>query len=237
MRFIRTRLELALQDPPLRSLLIWPTVLGAPRLREQFPEGVPESELFRQSRQMLNAFGIPDPSVIWRETLEHHPDTACEGPGGWLPGEVWGELSQDVSLRCGVILVALTGQPEDERYRLACAVTLFNMALFHECHDALEPLWLNATGPLKDGLQGLILMSAGFYHQQHHDTGGMMALWRDGMPMLKRFGGRFETPWGILDFGESLATSSKRLDWLSSEDDAADLGKLWEMPRPEWSLM
>lgn len=237
MRFVRVRLEEALREPSRRSLLVWPTILGAPRLRQQYAEGIPESELLAQSRSMLSAFGISDPLVAWREALEHHPDTAGAGPTGWLPGTVWGSLASDVSLRCGVILVALTSLPEDERYRLACAVALFNMALFHECHDALESMWLNASGPLKEGLQGLILMSAGFYHQQHHDAAGMLALWRDGMPMLDRFGGRLETPWGTVDFRESLATTFGRLDWLLAEDDEADLGRLWEMSRPEWSLM
>ena len=236
MRFLRSLLDEALGDPAQRSLLVWPTILGAPRLRETHPEGIPEEELLAQSRRMLEAFGILDPLEAWQESLLRFPHIAQQGPGGWLPGPLWEALAPELSLRSGVILVARTGQPEDDRYRLSCAVALFNMALFHECHDALEALWLGSSGGLKEGLQGLILMSAGFYHQQHHDAAGMLALWRDGLPMLGRFGERLETPWGTVDFRESLATASGRLDWLMAEDDEADLDRLWEMPRPEWSL-
>jgi len=236
MRFLRSMLDEALREPAQRSLLVWPTILGAPRLRELHPEGIPEAELLAQSRRMLEAFGIHDPEQAWQEAQRANLHIARQGPSGWLPGPLWESLASELSLRSGVILVALTGQPEDARYRLACGVALFNMALFHECHDALEALWLASNGGLKEGLQGLILMSAGFYHQQHHDAAGMLALWRDGLPMLERIGLQLDTPWGTVDFRESLVTASGRLDWLMAEDDEANLDKLWEMPRPEWSL-
>jgi len=236
MRFLRSLLDEALKDPGHRSQLVWPTVLGAPRLRALYPEGLPEAELFQQARRMLEALGVQDPQNAWEEIRSLHPSVARKGAEGWLPGELWEGVATELSLRSGVILVALTGQPEDERYRLSCAVTLFNMALFHECHDALEALWLGSSGELKEGLQGLILMSAGFYHQQHHDAAGMMALWKDGLPLLGRRGTRLVTPWGTVDFRESLDTATGRLDWLLNEDDEADLERLWEMPRPEWSL-
>ena len=235
-RFLRALLEEALREPSQRGLLVWPTILGAPRLRKLHPEGIPETELLAQSRRMLEAFGVQDPALAFREALQCHPQIAIQGATGWLPDATWEALASELSLRSGVMLVALTGQPEDERYRLSCGVALFNMALFHECHDALEALWLGASGDLKEGLQGLILMSAGFYHQQHHDAAGMLALWRDGLPMLERFGPRLETPWGTVDFRDSLTTALSRLDWLMSEDDGVNLEKLWGMPRPEWSL-
>jgi len=235
MRFLRLRLEEALRDPEKRDLLVWLMIVGSPKQREAYPDGIPEVELIAQSRRILEALGHADPENSWKACLEQFPDTARLGATGWLPGLLWESHVSEVSLRSGVILLALTGQPVDARYRLACAVSLFNMALFHECHDALESLWLNTSGPLKQGLQGLILLAAGFYHQQHHDAPGMLALWRDGLPMLESFNGRLKTPWGSVDFKTSLGTAQGRYDWLQAEDDAVDLERLWEMPRPEWS--
>jgi len=141
-RFLRALLEDALREPAERSLLVWPTILGAPRLRRLYPEGIPATELMTQSRRMLEAFGIQDPEQAFREALQCHPQIAAQSPTGWLPGATWEALASELSLRSGVILVALTGQPEDERYRFSCGVALFNMALFHECHGVVQHLGL-----------------------------------------------------------------------------------------------
>ena len=45
MKFMGARLEAALRSPADRAVLVWPMVLGAPRLREAHPDGVPEPEL------------------------------------------------------------------------------------------------------------------------------------------------------------------------------------------------
>ena len=238
-RFVRVRLEAALDHPTQRALLVWPTVLGAPKLREAYPEGIPEEVLFQQAGPMLAALGIAEPRSAWQETLRDHPDTADRGLRGWVPQRIWNPLDAQISLRCGVILLALTAQPEDDRYRLSVAVTLFNSALFHECHDALESLWSQASGDLKKGLQGLILLTAGFYHQQRMDAGGMMSLWRDGLKALKAldaFEGEVATPWGRVEVAASLANVEARLAWLRELDSEAPLDGLWELPRPEWTL-
>ena len=54
-------------------------------------------------------------------------------------------------------------------------MSLFNHGLYHECHDALEPLWAAAEGDLKDQLQGLILLAGGYHHLQLHNRAGMVA--------------------------------------------------------------
>lgn len=235
-RFLRVRLEAALQEPTRRSLLVWPTVLGSPTLRDRFPEGISEAELFAQAGRMLAALGVNDPAQAWQEVLAAHPDTADRGPKGWLPQRIWDPLASAISLRCGVILLALTGQPEDGRYRFSAAVTLFNSALFHECHDSLESLWQDATGDLKRGLQGLILMAAGFYHQQQQDALGMISLWKDAQAALDGFEGELATPWGRVEFSQSLASMEKRILWVRGLDTEDRLDGLWEMPRPEWEL-
>lgn len=236
MRFFRMRLDAALDDPLQRGQLVWPMILGSPRQRDLHPDGVPEAELIVQAARILNALGINDPRRVWAEHLERCPDTARQGDTGWLPGETWEAFAPEVSLRAGVTLVALTGASAGVRYRMECAVALFNMALFHETHDALEAPWLNAEGALKEGLQGLILLTAGFYHQQHHDAAGMQALWRDGLSKLEPFEGRLRTPGGTVGFDDCLESVRARYDWLTTGVDHSDLGRLWEMPRPEWSL-
>jgi len=235
-RFVRVRLETALNDPEERPLLVWPTILGAPRVREAHPEGIPEEVLLTQAGRMLAALGVTDPREAWRKALGGFPDTADKGATGWLPQRIWDPLSAQLSLRCGVILLALTGQPEDERYRLASGVTLFNSALFHESHDALESHWIQASGDLKKGLQGLILTAAGFYHQQNHDALGMISLWKDALAALEPFEGELLTPWGTVDFSESLEAMEQRIAWLRALDTDAEPDGLWDLPRPEWKL-
>ena len=65
----------------------------------------------------------------------------------------------------------------DEGYGLKAGLALFNNALYHETHDALEVIWRDAAGDLREGLQGLILMTAGYHHLQLHNLNGMKAVW------------------------------------------------------------
>lgn len=236
-RFLRSRLEAALEHPADRASLVWPTVLGAPRLRAQFPQGLPEAELFTLAARMLAAVGCADPARAWAEALERFPDTAEPGAEGWLPHRAWGHLGPLVSLRCGVALTALSGLPEGDRYLLSAGTLLFQSALFHETHDALEGLWKDAGGDLRQGLQGLILMTAGYHHQQLHRREGMLAVWEDAVERLAKFQGELPTPWGRVRFGQAFTVTASRLEWLRELEDEADLGPLFEMERPQWELL
>lgn len=237
MRFLRVRLEAALEDPSARLHLVWPMVLGSPRLRSTHPGGLSLSHVLREGGRTLAALGCDDPETAWHAALEAFPDTADQGAGGWLPHRIWEPLAEPVSLRCGVILLALTGQPVDARYRLASGATLFNAALFHECHDALETLWAGAEGDLKEGLQGLILMTAGFFHQQVSNAPGMLALWPEALDLLEPFDGTLKTPWGRIAFGEAQEAVAQRVSWLREQETGADLGPLWSLPRPAWEWL
>lgn len=235
-RFLGTRLEAALGDPRKRTLLAWPAILGAPAQREAHPQGIPEARLLALAARMLKGVGESDPASAWERDRVTLPDTASRGATGWLPGVPWAAYPTMVSLRSGVALMALTGQPEDERYLLASGVTLFNCALFHECHDVLEMLWRRSTGELKTCLQGLILLASGYYHQQHHHAAGMQSLWKDGTRLLRPLDGTLETPWGRIAFSESLAMASRRLEWLKTTSADEDWARFWETPSPEWEL-
>lgn len=232
-RFLRARLEAALENPGHRADLAWPTVLGAPRLRQLHPEGLPETELFNHTARMLHAVGVEDPATAWAAHLQTHADTAEAGATGWRPSPAWGAFGPLVSLRCGWQLAALTPLPLGDRYLFACGVSLFNHALFHECHDALEPLWLEASGTLKQGLQGLILLTAGYHHLQLHNAAGMQAVWEEALAKLPE-DGRLATPWGPLDASLAVAVTRTRLALV--QDEGAAMEPLWALDRPFWTL-
>jgi uncharacterized protein len=46
------------------------------------------------------------------------------------------------------------------------SVTLFNQGHYWECHEALEPLWLNAEGLDKHFYGGIILLAAALHKAQ-----------------------------------------------------------------------
>lgn len=233
-KFLRARSEPALADPARRSGLVWPMILGAPRLRELHPDGLPEDLLLAKAAGPLAAVGAKDPEAAWRACCAEFPDTAEPGHSGWRPHRSWGAQGPLLSLRCGVTLLTLTGLGEDADYPFAAAVGLFNACLFHECHDALEPLWLVAEGDLKRRLQGLILLAGGFHLQQLHQRGGMTSLWEDASAALEGADGRLASPWGVLAFGQALSAAEGRLAWLAEHPAGADLAPLWELPRPVW---
>lgn len=236
LKFMGARLEAALRAPADRALLVWPMVLGAPRLREAHPDGVPEPELLAAAASTLEVLGQRDPAAAFARAMELLPNTADRGSRGWVPHRIWDPLAPLVSLRLGVALLALLGQPEDARYPLACGTALFNSALFHECHAALEPLWLRAADGLKEGLQALILLAGGFHHMQVHNAGGMISLWEDALPGFERLGGRVATPWGTVRCAGAAAAAAERMAWLERYDGAMELDPLWALARPTWEL-
>lgn len=235
-RFLQVRVEAALEAPDRRTVLVWPAILGAPIQLAAHPEGIPEPELMALAARMVRAVGPLDPASVWAADLHTFPDTAAVGRCGWVPADLWRSQARLVSLRSGVALLALTGRPEDERYLLSSAVELFNLSLFHECHEALERLWRRSEGPLKDGLQGLILLACGFHHQQHLNAAGMKGVWLAGIPRLQRFPGALDTPWGRVGYAGSLAMAMHRLDWLKTAGAEQDGARFWEMPSPEWEF-
>lgn len=239
-RFLQDCLEAALQDPEARQALVWPTILGAPALRRAHSGGIPEPELLNHAARMLSALGHHDPARAWKAHLAAWPDGAEAGPQGWRPAAAWGAWGPLVSLRCGWQLAALTPLPLGEGYPLACGVSLFNHGLYHECHDALEPLWASANGDLKDQMQGLILLAGGYHHLQLHNLSGLVALWEESLARLAPCGGRVCTPWGEVRAEAALDLTARRLDhgrrMAEAADDESVFGPLWALDRPTWEL-
>ncbi len=56
------------------------------------------------------------------------------------------------------------------------AMAQFNRHDFWVCHETLETEWLQATGPLKTFLQGIIQVAAGFHHVTHGNRRGALNL-------------------------------------------------------------
>jgi hypothetical protein len=233
-RFLRVRLEAALEDPKDRALLVWPTVLGAPKLRQEFPDGLPENVLLSHAGKMLRDLGIVDSEITWREGIARFPETAERGDTGSKPHRDWGSLGPLVSLRSGVALSALTGLPVDESYALKAGLALFNSALYHETHDALEAIWKHAAGGLREGLQGLILMTAGYHHLQLQNRNGMKAVWEESIHRLEPFGGALDTPWGRVDHRDAIQCTKERMAYL--KNGAEGFEALWAMPAPRWEI-
>ena len=239
-RFLQDRMEAALQDATERQVLVWPTILGAPGLRKAHPDGLPEEALLNHAARMLGALAVDDPAAAWRRHRLAWPETAEGGPEGWRPASLWGAWGPLVSLRSGWRLAALTPLPLDECYPLACGVSLFNHGLYHECHDALEPLWSTAESELKHALQGLILLAGGYHHLQQHQLAGMNSLWAEAIQRLAPSGGRISTPWGEVRASVALDLTIQRLEHGKRRTDDAEedaiFGPLWALDRPIWEL-
>lgn len=233
-RFLRMRLEAALHDPKDRALLVWPTVLGSPKLRQEFPGGLPEKVILSHAWKMLRDLGIDDPEASWRDGIARFPETAEQGDTGFKPHRDWGSLGPLVSLRSGVALSALTELPVDEGYGLKAGLVLFNSALYHETHDALEGIWKDAAGDLREGLQGLILMTAGYHHLQLHNLNGMKAVWQESIHRLADFGGLLDTPWGRVDHRDAVEYTKERMAHLNTGTEGFE--PLWAMPVPRWEI-
>lgn len=231
---LRIRLEAALETPRDRALLVWPTLLGAPKLRQDYPGGLPETVLLCHAMKMLLNLGEDDPGAVWLEGLTRFPDTAELGATGFKPHPDWGALGPLVSLRCGVALSALTELPVDDGYCLKAGLVLFNSALYHEAHDALEMIWKDSAGALREGLQGLILMTAGYHHLQLHHWSGMKAMWEESRHRLGELGGLLDTPWGRVDYREALEWTQRREAYLDIGSN--DFEPLWALPVPRWEI-
>jgi predicted metal-dependent hydrolase len=69
---------------------------------------------------------------------------------------------------------------------------LFNAGQYFEAHEALEAVWLKATGNRKRVLHGLIQVSAAFHHHSSGNRPGFRSLLEKGCAKLEPFGAEFE---------------------------------------------
>lgn len=69
---------------------------------------------------------------------------------------------------------------------------LFNSQRYFEAHEALEDVWLEASGDRKTVLQGLIQVAAAFHHHSRGNRAGFRSLLAKGCSKLEHFGTEFE---------------------------------------------
>ncbi len=208
-------------------------ILGAPKFQQDHPEGLSEPLLIQMAAPLLRGLTVPEAS--WAKTQQRFPDTAITGLKGWRLHPAWGDAGAALSLRAGVALLALTQVPLDGRYRFLGGVLLFNEALYHESHDALEELWRRAEEPLRSHLQGLILLAGGYHHLQRGHAPGMAALWERAIELLAPSGGILETPWGKVRLTHALEDTAQRLDRLHEPNQ--DGQALWAIPQPRLEVI
>lgn len=71
-------------------------------------------------------------------------------------------------------------------------IRLFNSQCYFEAHEALEAVWLEATGRRKTFLHGLIQVAAAFHHHRRGNHAGFRSLLEKGCSKLEPFGAEFD---------------------------------------------
>jgi len=77
--------------------------------------------------------------------------------------------------------------PPTPHDHFAHGIRLFNSHRFWHAHEAWEAIWLTAPEPDKTFLQGIIQISAAFYHHQKNNFEGMRSLMRRGLAKVEAF--------------------------------------------------
>ncbi|HEX5410843.1 MAG TPA: DUF309 domain-containing protein [Terriglobia bacterium] len=72
-------------------------------------------------------------------------------------------------------------------------IRLFNAQRYFEAHEALEAVWLRATGDRKSFLHGLIQVAAALHHYTRGNRAGFRSLLEKGCTKLDQFGAEFES--------------------------------------------
>lgn len=72
-------------------------------------------------------------------------------------------------------------------------IHLFNAQRYFEAHEALEAVWLKASGDRKTLLHGLIQIAAAFHHHGRGNRAGFRSLLEKGCAKLEPFGAEFES--------------------------------------------
>jgi predicted metal-dependent hydrolase len=85
----------------------------------------------------------------------------------------------------------LTHEEKEKAAAFRRGVEQFNAREFWEAHESWELVWLPAPEPDKTFLQGIIQVSAGFYHFTESNLAGARSLLRRGLAKLERCPGDY----------------------------------------------
>jgi hypothetical protein len=103
----------------------------------------------------------------------------------------------------------------DERAAFARGMRQFNSREFWHAHESWEAIWLTAPEPDKTFLQGIIQISAAFYHHQKDNFEGMRSLMRRGLAKVENF------PPGYRGLQLEALRRAVR-DWLTAAEAAGE---------------
>ena len=102
---------------------------------------------------------------------------------------------------------------------LAEGLRLYDADEFFAAHEAWESVWLGAREPDKTFLQGLIQVTAAFYHLQRNNPLGTMLLLQAALWRLERYPARF----GGISVSLLCDDIRERLQALEAGDSATQL--------------
>ncbi|HEY3064661.1 MAG TPA: DUF309 domain-containing protein [Methylomirabilota bacterium] len=103
----------------------------------------------------------------------------------------------------------LDAGPLTRRDALDAAARLYEVGLFFEVHEVLEPLWREASGSDREALQGLIQVAVGYQHLANGNVAGARTLLAEGAVRLadRRLEGADLSP-----FAAAVRASAAALD-------------------------
>jgi hypothetical protein len=103
-------------------------------------------------------------------------------------------------------------QVEERRHILLAGIEQFNAGYFFEAHETWEELWLQSPWPIRQFLQGIIQIAAGFVHLMRREYPGTVGLLGAGVAKLEEFTARYQ---GV-DIARLREEARRALDELSA---------------------
>src|SRR5262245_23693029 len=118
------------------------------------------------------------------------PEFLEENAGALCLRSEWIEHVADLRERASRAWRAIDGRPLDPpdaalHSALDAAAVLFDIGLYFEVHELLEPYWLRAEGSDRIALQGLIQVAVGFEHLVNGNVKGGHALLASGSDKME----------------------------------------------------
>lgn len=102
-------------------------------------------------------------------------------------------------------------------------MALFNQGQFFDCHEALEEVWLEASGDQKKFLQGLIQVAVAFHHLRQKNSRGARRLLAAGVEKLSSLGGE--------QHAVDVAALLEALQPLEQQSNAGEVSPDWPAPQ------
>ena len=103
---------------------------------------------------------------------------------------------------------------EERRHILVAGIEQYNGGYFFQSHETWEELWIPSPWPVRNFLQGLIQMAAGFVHLMRHEYPGTVRLLSAAIEKLETF------PAGYMAVDVATLTSQAR----AARDELEALG-------------